>query len=265
MPLTIAVGGKGGVGKTTLSGLIIRYLLDAGKTPILAVDADANSNLNEILGVSINKTDGSLRTNGSVRTIGSLREEVLNEIKNLPLGVFKENYLEYKIQEAIIEEKGYDLLVMGRSEGPRCYCYANTVLRKYMDIIASNYKYIVMDNAAGLEHLSRGTTRDVDVLFIVSDPTIRGIRTAGRIKTLIQELKLSIEKVFLIVNRVKNGLDEGIVEEIKNQQLELAGIIPEDSQVFDYDVRCSPIFALPKENKAFAAVSEILEKQSQLY
>ena len=257
MPWTIAVGGKGGVGKTTITGLIIRYLLEKGKTPILAVDADANPNLNEILGVTIDKTDGSLRT------IGSLREEVLNEIKNLPLGVFKENYLEYKIQEAVIEEKGYDLLVMGRSEGPKCYCYANTVLRKYMDIIASNYNYIVMDNAAGLEHLSRGTTRDVDVLFIISDPTIRGIRTAGRIKQLVHELKLSIEKVFLIVNRVKNGLDEGLLNEIKNQQLELAGTIPEDSQVFDEDVRCSPIFALPKENKAFEAVGKILERQIQ--
>ncbi|MFH1563328.1 MAG: AAA family ATPase [Nitrospirota bacterium] len=257
MSWTIAVGGKGGVGKTTITGLIIRYLLEKGKTPILAVDADANSNLNEILGVSIDKTDGSLRT------IGSLREEVLNEIKNLPLGVFKENYLEYKIQEALVEQKGYDLLVMGRTEGPKCYCYANTILRKYMDVIASNYNYIVMDNAAGLEHLSRGTTRDVDVLFIVSDPTIRGIRTAGRIKQLIQELKLSIEKVFLIVNRVKNGLDEGIRGEIKNQHLELAGTIPEDSQVFDEDVRCSPIFALPKENKAFTAISEILDRQIQ--
>lgn len=256
MSLTIAVGGKGGVGKTTITGLIIRYLLEKGKTPILAVDADANSNLNEILGVTIDKT------NGSLRTIGSLREEVLNEIKNLPLGVFKENYLEYKIQEALVEEKGYDLLVMGRTEGPKCYCYANTILRKYMDVIASNYNYIVMDNAAGLEHLSRGTTRDVDVLFIISDPTIRGIRTAGRIKQLIYELNLSIEKVFLIVNRVKNGLDEGLWDEIKNQHLELAGTIPEDKQVLDEDVRCSPIFALPRENKAVEALSKILERQS---
>ncbi|MDI6734894.1 MAG: AAA family ATPase [bacterium] len=253
MPWTIAVGGKGGVGKTTISGLIIRYLLDVGKTPILAVDADANSNLNEILGVAIDKT------------IGSLREEVLNEIKNLPLGVFKENYLEYKIQEALVEEKGYDLLVMGRTEGPKCYCYANTILRKYMDVIASNYNYIVMDNAAGLEHLSRGTTRDVDVLFIVSDPTIRGVRTAGRIKTLIQELKLSIEKVYLLINRVKNGLDEGLLNEIKNQEIELAGTIPEDSQVLDEDVRCSPIFALPKENKVVVAVGEILKKTMEKF
>ncbi|MEW6095817.1 MAG: AAA family ATPase [bacterium] len=249
MAFTIGVGGKGGVGKTTIAGLIIRYLLEKGKTPILAVDADANSNLNEILGVQVDKT------------IGSLREEVLNEIKNLPLGVFKENYLEYKIQEALVEEKGYDLLVMGRTEGPKCYCYANTVLRKYMDIIASNYDYIVMDNGAGMEHLSRGTTKDVDVFFIVSDATIRGIRTAGRIKELINELNLAIEKVFLIVNRVKNGLDEDLLSEIKNQQLDIVGTIPEDNQILEYDVKCRAIFELPNENKVFEAVGEILDRQ----
>jgi CO dehydrogenase maturation factor len=249
MAFTIGVGGKGGVGKTTIAGLIIRCLLEEGKTPVLCVDADANSNLNEILGIQVNKT------------IGSLREEVLNEIKNLPLGVFKENYLEYKIQEALVEEKGYDLLVMGRSEGPKCYCYANTVLRKYMDIIASNYKYIVMDNAAGMEHLSRGTTKDVDVFFIVSDATIRGIRSAGRIKALIQELNLSIEKVFLLINRVKNGLDKGLLDEVKNQQLKLIGTIPEDEQILQYDINCRSIFELPKENKVFETVGKILDRQ----
>lgn len=249
MAFTIGVGGKGGVGKTTIAGLIIRYLLEKGKTPILCVDADHNSNLNEILGIQVNKT------------IGSLREEVLNEIKNLPLGVFKENYLEYKIQEALVEEIGYDLLVMGRTEGPKCYCYANTVLRKYMDIIASNYNYIVMDNGAGMEHISRGTTKDVDIFFIISDPTIRGIRSAGRIKTLIGELNLSIEKVFLLINRVKNGLDKGLLDEIKNQQLELIDTILEDTQILEYDVKCRSIFELPKENKVFEKIGEILNKQ----
>lgn len=252
MAFVIGVGGKGGVGKTTITGLMIRYLLEKCKTPILAVDADANSNLNEILGIQVDKT------------IGSLREEVLNEIKNLPLGVFKENYLEYKIQEAVVEKEGYDLLVMGRTEGPKCYCYANTVLRKYMDVIAGNYKYIVMDNGAGMEHISRGTTRDVDVFFIISDATIRGIRIAGKIKELINELKLGIEKVFLIVNRVKNGLDEMILDEIKKQHLDVIGIIPEDNQVLKYDVRCRAIFELPKENKVFETVSEILEGQIQI-
>jgi CO dehydrogenase maturation factor len=249
MAFTIGVGGKGGVGKTTIAGLIIRYLLQNHKTPILCVDADANSNLNEILGIQVNKT------------IGALREEVLNEIKNLPLGVFKENYLEYKIQEALVEEKGYDLLVMGRSEGPRCYCYANTVLRKYMDIIASNYKYIVMDNAAGMEHLSRGTTKDVDLFFIISDATIRGIRSAGRIKSLIQELNLSIEKVFLLINRVKDSLDKGLLDEVKTQQLELIGTIPEDELILQYDINCRSIFELPKENKVFETIGSILDRQ----
>lgn len=252
MAFTIAVGGKGGVGKTTIAALIVRYLLEKNKSPILAVDADADSNLNEILGIQVNKT------------IGSLREEVLNEIKNLPLGVFKENYLEYKIQEALVEKDGYDLLVMGRAEGQKCYCYANTVLRKYMDIIASNYNYIVMDNSAGMEHLSRGTSKDVDIFFIISDATIRGIKTAGKIRQLIDELKLAIEKVFLIVNRTKNGLEEEILKEIEKQQLNVIGTLPEDSQILEYDKKCTPIFELPKENRVFKTIEEILDKRCNI-
>ena len=160
---TIAVSGKGGTGKTTLAGMIIRHLLDKGKRPILAVDADSNSNLNEVLGVEVRSTIGEAR-------------ELMK--KDVPAGMTKDIWFEYKVQEALIEAKGFDLIAMGRPEGPGCYCAANTLARKCLDLLTGNYRYIVIDNEAGMEHFSRLTTRDVDLLFILSDPSRRGILTA---------------------------------------------------------------------------------------
>lgn len=156
----MAVSGKGGTGKTTLAGMIIRFLLDKGKGPILAVDADSNSNLNEVLGVKISSTIGDAR-------------EVMK--KDVPIGMTKDIWFEYKVQEALTEAKGFDLIAMGRPEGPGCYCAANTLARKCLDILTGNYQYIVIDNEAGMEHFSRLTTRDVDLLFIISDSSKRGI------------------------------------------------------------------------------------------
>ena len=188
MSFTIAVSGKGGTGKTTLSGMIIRFLLDKGKGPILAVDADSNSNLNEVLGVEISSTIGNAR-------------EVMK--KDVPVGMTKDIWFEYKVQEALTEAKGFDLIAMGRPEGPGCYCAANTLARKCLDILTGNYKYIVIDNEAGMEHFSRLTTRDVNLLFIVSDSSQRGILTASRIRDLIHELDLRIVREVLIINRVQ--------------------------------------------------------------
>jgi CO dehydrogenase maturation factor len=248
LSFTIAVSGKGGTGKTTLSGMIIHFLLDKGKGPILAVDADSNSNLNEVLGVKLSSTIGDAR-------------EVMK--KDVPTGMTKDIWFEYKVQEALTEAKGFDLIAMGRPEGPGCYCAANTLARKCLDILTGNYQYIVIDNEAGMEHFSRLTTRDVDLLFIVSDSSQRGILTASRIRNLIHELDLRIVREVLVINRVQGEPGPEIYEEVKKQNLELGGILPVDEEVYRYDSEGKPTFQLPKEAKAVQAARKMFEKYIQ--
>ena len=248
MSFTIAVSGKGGTGKTTLAGMIIRFLLDKGKGPILAVDADSNSNLNEVLGVGIRST------------IGDAREMMKKEV---PVGMTKDIWFELKVQESLTEAKGFDLVAMGRPEGPGCYCAANTLARKCLDLLTGNYRYIVIDNEAGMEHFSRLTTRDVDLLFIVSDSSQRGILTASRIRDLIHELDLRIVHEVLIINRVQGEPGPEIFEEVKRQNLELGAILPADEEVYRYDSEGKPTFQLPLESKAVRAARQMLEKYIQ--
>jgi CO dehydrogenase maturation factor len=245
---TIAVSGKGGTGKTTLSGMIIRYLLDKGGGPILAVDADSNSNLNEVLGVEVRSTIGDAR-------------ELMK--KDVPTGMTKDIWFEYKVQESLIEAKGFDLIAMGRPEGAGCYCAANTLARKCLDLLTGNYRYIVIDNEAGMEHFSRLTTRDVDLLFVVSDSSRRGILTASRIRDLIHELDLRITREVLVINRVQADLDPETLEEIRKHKIELAGAIPTDEEVYRYDLEGKPTFHLPAESKAVQAARRIFEKYIQ--
>jgi CO dehydrogenase maturation factor len=248
LSFTIAVSGKGGTGKTTLSGMMMRYLLDQGKGPILAVDADSNSNLNEVLGVTVNAT------------IGDARELMKQEV---PTGMTKDVWFEYKVQEALIETKGFDLIAMGRPEGAGCYCAANTLARKCLDLLTGNYRYIVIDNEAGMEHFSRLTTRDVDLLFIVSDASRRGILTASRIRDLIHELDLRISREVVVINRIQGELDPELAEELKKQNVELAGTIPVDPAVYRYDLEGKPTFQLPLESQAVKAARRIFEKYIQ--
>jgi len=248
LTFTIAVSGKGGTGKTTFAGMIIRFLLDKGKGPILAVDADSNSNLNEVLGVKVRST------------IGEAREMMK---KDIPTGMTKDIWFEYKIQEALTENKGFDLIAMGRPEGPGCYCAANTLARKCLDLLTGNYRYIVIDNEAGMEHFSRLTTRDVDLLFILSDSSRRSILTASRIRDLIHELDLRIVREVLVINRVQGELDQEILEELKRQNLQLAGFMPDDEQVYRYDLEGKPTFDLPVESMAVQAARRIFEKYIQ--
>ena len=248
MSFTIAVSGKGGTGKTTLAGMIIRFLLDKGKGPILAVDADSNTNLNEVLGVQIRST------------IGEAREMMK---KDVPVGMTKDIWFEYKVQETLTEAKGFDLIAMGRPEGPGCYCAANTLARKCLDLLTANYQYIVIDNEAGMEHFSRLTTRDVDLLFILSDSSQRGILTASRIRDLIRELGLRIVREVLVINRVHGEPGPEIYEEVKKQNLELGGILPADEEVYQYDSEGKPTFQLPLELKAVQAARRIFEKYIQ--
>ncbi len=244
MTYTIAVSGKGGTGKTTLCGMLIKYLLDTGKKPILAVDADSNANLNEVLGVAVKST------------IGEARELMKGDV---PTGMTKEMWFEYKVNEALIEANGYDLLVMGRPEGPGCYCAANTLARKYIDILSDNYRYVVIDNEAGMEHLSRLTTQNVSLLIIISDPSRRGVSTAGRIRDLVLELNLDIGRSVLIVNRAPGDLEPAITQQAEDLGLELAGTIPSDETIFQFDSEGKPTFGLPVDSQAVQSARKIFD------
>ncbi len=248
MSLSIAVAGKGGTGKTTLSSLLTRYLLEAGKKPILAVDADPNANLGDALGLKVEET------------VGDICEEMLKNKDNLPAGMAKTDYLNLKIERALIESPGVDLLSMGRPEGPGCYCYTNNLLRSIIDKISSRYPYLIMDNEAGLEHLSRKTTRDVDFLLIVSDPTVRGLKTVRRIHQMVSNLKISVGKQFLVLNRSAAEDSSKLSSHIKEAEIELAGVIPEDELIRAYDGEGKPLVELPGESKAVKAVKNIVEK-----
>jgi CO dehydrogenase maturation factor len=245
MSFTIAVSGKGGTGKTTFAGMVVRYLLEKGKGPVLAVDADANMNLNEVLGIAV-KT-----------TIGEMREAMKGEV---PAGMTKDVWFEYKVQEALTEAKGFDFLAMGRPEGAGCYCAANTLARKYIDILSGNYPYIVIDNEAGMEHFSRLTTQDVDLLFILSDSSRRSIVSAGRIRDLIKELKSNIVREVLVLNRMTGPLDEEMSEEIRKHRLDLAGMIPASEEIGRYDRSGSPTFGLPLSTPALQAAWRIFDQ-----
>ena len=252
MGYTIAVAGKGGTGKTSLTGLLINYLVETVKSPILAVDADANANLNEVLGVDVDITLGQIKEEANKRE---------NSDKGFPGGMTKAQYLKYRLNTAVSEGNGYDLLVMGRSEGQGCYCYVNGILREQTDSLSDSYDYLVIDNEAGMEHLSRGTTKAIDTLFLVSDCSRRSIQAVGRIKNLVKELHLKVNQLYLIVNKVPNGeLHEGIKEEIEIQGLNLLGVVPMDEMVYEYDSTGIPLVNLPKDSKAKFALHEILSK-----
>lgn len=244
MTMTIAMAGKGGTGKTTIAGLLIRFLLKKGVKPILAVDADANANLNEVLGLKVGTT------------LGQAREGIKDGV---PPGMTRDIYMAYKIEEALVESQGYDLVVMGRPEGPGCYCHANTLLSGYMERLCGNYRVVLMDNEAGMEHISRLVARRADILLIISDPTQRGILAAKRIRDLTRELKLDIKKHHLIINRVAGELPAAITAEVQAAGLHLAGWVPEDELVSRYDAEGRPTVELPDDAGAVQALDAIFD------
>ena len=225
MTTTIAVAGKGGTGKTTLTGLLIRCLKEKQAGSILAIDADPASNLNTVLGLPL------------INTVGDVREDTASLVSKgqMTPGLAKQDHFDYEINQALVEGDGVDLLAMGRPEGPGCYCAANNMLRTIVDRMTKSYDWVVIDNEAGLEHLSRRTTRDVDVLLIVSDPTMRGITTAGRVVDVIGELKTKVGKHYLIVNRVTDDLTPELQQAIVQNKLNLVGTIPLDPLVAQFD------------------------------
>lgn len=245
----IAVAGKGGTGKTTFCGLAVRHLIKNGLRPVLAVDADANQNLNEVLGIDI------------PGTIGGVRDDLLKNMGMLPAGMDKDTWIELKLQGMLVENQDYDLVAMGKPEGTGCYCYVNSVLQRYMDILIKNYPYTVMDNEAGMEHISRGTTRNPSFLMIVSDASPRGVRTAARIRDLVVDLKLKVGEMGLVLNRlVDEEVTELAVKEAKAQGLDILGIIPSDQLVVKFDLADRSLLELPDDSPAVKAVGEIMQR-----
>lgn len=248
MTTAIAVAGKGGSGKTTLASLVIRYLIRNGSGPILAVDADPNANLGESLGLGIKETVGSV--------IATFNEEKIN----IPPGMTKENYLEYRLNQALVESQELDLLTMGRGEGPECYCYPNLILRKFIDTLADNYAYIVMDNEAGMEHLSRRTTQNIDELLIVSNHSVKGVRTVAQITDLVSELKLTVKRHSVVINFAPPELDPLVRKELSRLKIEPVATIPADDEVNRYDLELRPLIDLPDNSKAVKAASDLMAR-----
>ena len=250
MPHTIAVAGKGGVGKTTVCGMLIDYLCKKNRGPVLVVDADANANLNEVLGV---ETETSL---------GQIREEIaLAERRGtIPKGMSKADYAEFKFSSALIEEDDFDMLVMGRTQGSGCYCYVNGMLKTQVDKYARNYSYLVMDNEAGLEHVARGTLPHVDTMLLISDCSRRGIQAVARIAEMIRELNLNPGKMGLIVNRAPGGvLDEGVKAEIEKHGLTLFGVLPHSEAVYRCDCDGKPSAYLPENDPMKTALKGVMQ------
>jgi len=247
----IAIAGKGGTGKTTISALLVRYLVNSGKTPVFAVDADPDSNLPEALGMSGDKT---------LSTIGGARQDFFDSKGDVPAGMPKEAFLELKLSQALVESKNVDLLVMGRPEGSGCYCYINNVLRKHLDMLGNNYPFVVIDNEAGLEHLSRRTEQNIDTMVIVSDYSHNGLRAATRVKDLAEEMKLDIKSYNLIINNTPEEVSPQFQIEVEATGISLLGFVPHDSQIPTYDIENKPITDLPEASPVISAFSSIAEK-----
>jgi CO dehydrogenase maturation factor len=244
----IAVSGKGGTGKTTLAVLIMRWLHDNRSKSILAVDADPASNLGDMLGLAPGET------------VGAIREEMRSGAEGLPGGMTKQQFLEYKIRTGLAESPDFDLIAMGRPEGPGCYCYANNLLRDIMDTLGRDYAYVVIDNEAGMEHISRRTTRDIDHLFIVSNPTVTAVKTAGKISKLAEELAVAITGKHLLMNRVRGHLPEQVKAAIREGRLEEFCSLPEDDMLSSLDQAGEPIWPAAAECKAYGVLAPVLDQ-----
>ncbi|MFH1560751.1 MAG: AAA family ATPase [Chloroflexota bacterium] len=242
MSMTIAIAGKGGTGKTLIAALLVKLL--AGRGTVLAIDADPSVNLHMALGLELPET------------VGDIREDLLAAVQSnsLPQGMSKHDHMIMSIRQALVESTGLDLLAMGRPEGPGCYCAANYILRLVIDQLADSYDYVVIDNEAGMEHISRQTTRDVHILLLVSDPTVRGVTAAGRMQELIKELRTTVDQVYLVVNRVNGALPPEVEKVIGEQGLSLLATIPFDEEVGELDAMGRPLVELPPDSPVQKAV-----------
>jgi CO dehydrogenase maturation factor len=259
MTTTIALAGKGGVGKTTVACMVVKYLVQNRKGAILAIDADPSSNLNMVLGLDLEWT------------VGDIREDMLTQVKSslsaggaamgtMPGGVSKRDYLDYQVRSSLAEGDYFDLIAMGRSEGPGCYCAVNHNLREVIDTISKNYRFVVIDNEAGMEHLSRRTTRDVEHLLVVSDPTQRGIVAAERIAEMRNELDIRIENAYLVLNRLNNDIPDPLQERIDQLEIPLLGIIPADDRLLEFEFSGRPLLDLGDDSPVYKAVALMMEQ-----
>lgn len=259
MTTTIALAGKGGVGKTTISGMVIKYLIQTQPGAVLAIDADPASNLNMVLGLELEWT------------VGEIREGMLAKVKEslgaggaamgtLSGGMSKRDYLNYEIQSAMAEGSRFDLIAMGRSEGPGCYCAVNHNLREVVDNISKNYRYVVIDNEAGMEHLSRRTTRDVNHLLIVSDPTQRGLVTAERIAGFRKDMDIQIENTHLILNRLSGDMPSALAERIEEIDVDFLGSIPSNQELMEFEFSGRPLVELSDDSPVFQSIKLMMDK-----
>ncbi len=255
MTTTIALAGKGGTGKTTVSALLIRYLMEERNGSILAIDADPATNLHMVLGMQIDSS------------VGDIREDMLDMVQSsgalagsLPGGMSKQEYLDYQVQMAVTEGERVDLLVMGRPEGQGCYCAANQMLRLIVDRLGKQYDYVVIDNEAGMEHLSRRTTRDVDVLLLVTDPTHRGLVAAQRMAEMVPELEIGVGRTYLVVNRLPGEMPTPLAQAIEKTGLTLIGTVPNDPAMAEFELSGRPLIELPAETAVYKAIREIAQQ-----
>ncbi len=250
MGTTLAVAGKGGVGKTSITALMIKALVDGGQIPLLAIDADSNSNLHEVLGLR------------EPRSVGCVREDTRNMGDEVPGGMTKDRFMEYQIQACLEETKDLDFISMGRPEGPGCYCMANNILREIIARLTSNYSVVIIDNEAGMEHLSRRTEEEVDHLFIISDPAPRSLRTIGRIVELIGEMGGRVRESHIVLSRVKGDIEE-LPENTRNEISKLAlpveAIIPYDEMLVDLDLQGEPLLKISDESPSYQSVRKMLQ------
>ena len=257
MTTTIALAGKGGVGKTTIAGMVIKFLIQNQPGALLAIDADPSSNLNMVLGVDLDWT------------VGDIREDMLSQVKEsltiggaamgaMPGGVSKRDYLDMQIRSSLVESERFDLIAMGRSEGAGCYCAVNHNLREVIDSISRNYAYIVIDNEAGMEHLSRRTTRDVQHLLIVTDPTQRGLVAAERIARFREEMDIRIENAYLILNRAYGQIPTALKNQIDALNIPLLGVVPADQQLSEFEYSGQPLVNLGDNSPVYRAVDTMM-------
>lgn len=247
MTKVIAFAGKGGVGKTTVATLVVRNLTRSNKAPILAVDADPNSNLGETMGLDV------------PTTIGDIRENFMKDPQGVPSGMDKVNYLETLVEQALIERPEFDLLVMGRQEGQGCYCMVNNILHNFTDKLSSSYNYIVVDNEAGMEHLSRRTSGRVDMLFLVTDYSLRGLRAVKRIHSMLDSLKLDVGHLGIVVSRGPEQLGDAFLQEAAEIGIEIEAVVPDDPALLEYDMARKSLLELPDDSPSVVAIDKLLK------
>jgi CO dehydrogenase maturation factor len=248
--LVISISGKGGTGKTTLSALLLKWIIQNTEEITLVVDADPATNLPDVLGVEIS------------RTVGQASKEIKDRIERGTLSptIPKKDILEAQVFQTLIEEDRFDILAMGRSEGEGCYCFVNNILTRILDTLTSNYSFTLLDMEAGLEHLSRRTDRDVDAMIVVTDPSKMGFETAKRIKELTEEVHIDVKDIYLVGNRFLKSM-EGLLEKTADDiGLELAGSIPLDENVMSFNMTGKPLLDIPDDSPAYKAVEEIAHR-----